>query len=87
MLAPNTIRSYGYDWKRFEKWCTAQGLTAFPASSETVKLFLADMLARGKTVTNAERHASGIAHKHRIAAVQSPITADIAVDPWAETTS
>lgn len=73
-LARLTVKSYGYDWRGFEAWCKAMHLPSMPASSDTVSLYLTDMLDQGRKVATAWRRGSSIAHYHRQAGHQSPFT-------------
>ena len=46
--APATLRAYAADWRHFTAWCAEHGLSALPATPDTVALYLAD-LARPET--------------------------------------
>ena len=71
-LAQLTVLSYQRDWRVFSAWCTSAGRDSLPASSDTVELYVADMLGRGRKVSTLERHVVGIQHIHRRAGHQSP---------------
>ena len=64
-LAPHTIASYAADWRVFVTWCAAAKRAPLPASSETVELYLTDLVGQGRKLTTAERHAAAIRHYHR----------------------
>jgi hypothetical protein len=40
--AKATQEAYGSDWRIFESWCRPRGLSALPASAESLCAFLAD---------------------------------------------
>jgi integrase len=48
--AKNTLRAYKSDWCDFQCWCAGYGLSALPASPETVALYVT-ALADGRWVT------------------------------------
>lgn len=56
--APATLRAYRADWRHFESWCQAAGLSALPAVPETVALYLGDFGGRLKAATLARRLTS-----------------------------
>jgi len=54
--APRTRRAYATDWRHFTAWADARGLTALPATPETVAFYLADLAEAGaKAATMARR--------------------------------
>src|SRR5579885_2929271 len=73
--ARNTVRDYAYDWRRFEKWCQALELTALPAESQTVELYILTRLDGHKTPSVA-REVAAIAAKHRAAGLPCPTLAE-----------
>lgn len=75
-FADLTLSGYGYDWRAFEKWAKTMDLPALPATSDTVSLYLTDLLDQGKKVTTAWRKGSAIAHYHREAGHSSPFTVE-----------
>jgi integrase len=64
--AANTKRAYQADWNAFEAWCKAAGLSALPASTETLELYLAHLARRGLKVSTIRRArcSIGLAHGH-----------------------
>jgi integrase len=65
--ADNTRRAYAHDWRAFEAWCAAHGVSALPASSEGLALYLthlADLGRRPSTIRRA-RIAIGLEHALR----------------------
>lgn len=71
-LAPLTVKSYAYDWRGFEIWCKAMRLPSMPATSDTVSLYMTDILDQGRKVATARRRGSSIAHYHQKAGHASP---------------
>lgn len=59
-----TLRAYRADWASFEAWCSARGLTALPASPETVAAHLAALADDGASPATVSRRASGIGWAH-----------------------
>jgi|DEB0MinimDraft_3_1074331.scaffolds.fasta_scaffold11845_3 site-specific recombinase XerD len=68
---PNTLAAYRSDLHAFGQWCTQQGLSALPASPETVAAYLAD---KGSDLhpKTLQRHCASIAQVHRLKGLQSP---------------
>lgn len=80
-LSANTRRSYASDLRVFGRWCERAGRSPFPASSETMALYLAS-LADGTTdpedpsprrVSTIERQLAAISTAHRMAGLPSPV--------------
>jgi site-specific recombinase XerD len=71
-LAPMTVISYERDLRVFFAWSNAAQLTAMPATKETVELYVADMLRRGRKITTLERHLVAIHRSHLAAGFESP---------------
>src|SRR5579864_374695 len=69
--APATLKAYRSDWRDFESWCLAHGLTALPAAPETVALYLAERADALKPATLTRRLAA-IAKVHSAAGYESP---------------
>lgn len=69
--APNTLRAYNGDWRQFERWCSARGFQALPASAEVVVLFLTEQAGQRK-VSTVVRRQSAISVAHRLAGYGSP---------------
>ncbi len=72
-LAPTTRRGYRYDWAAFETWCRGEQLQAFPASPETVQLYVTAALDRHKISTIVRRIAA-VNQMHRANREPSPVT-------------
>lgn len=71
----NTIRSYRADFTIFEAWCRQEGLTALPATAETVAEFV---LAQSKSAAPASvcRRRASIAKIHRLLKLDSPASSE-----------
>ncbi len=69
----NTRRAYRADWADFTAWCQIHGVTALPATPQTVVLYLTALAPRRKTST-LTRRISAIAQAHKAAEYESPTT-------------
>jgi hypothetical protein len=69
--AENTTRVYRTGWAQFTAWCDEHGVTALPASTETVALYVADLAKVAKPATIDARLAA-ISAAHRAAGYDSP---------------
>lgn len=65
MLATTTRDGYAFDLKAFRRWCDERNLDALPATSETISLFVTDLLARRKKTSTVRRLLAGVVHAHR----------------------
>ncbi len=72
-MAPTTERGYAHDWRNFSAWCRRARRKALPASSQTVALWVADLLGHGKKVATVHRYAAGVAFRHRRAGLRNPV--------------
>jgi site-specific recombinase XerD len=73
--AENTTRVYRTGWAQFTRWCDEHGVTALPASAETVALYVADLAKTAKPATIDARLAA-ISSAHRAAGCDSPTRAE-----------
>lgn len=65
--APSTLKAYQSDFRIFESWYTAHGLTSLPAAPQTIALYIAScVVARLAPATIARRMAS-ISKAHQAA--------------------
>ena len=77
-LSPNTQKAYGSAYKRFVSWCELNGLSAMPASPETVAAYIAHLADQGKSVSTIGVAKAGIAKAHAVGTDQpSPTAAPI----------
>ncbi len=78
-----TLRAYRSDWADFAAWCEGRGVTAMPASAETVTLYIASRAEAGPDdergrptpplkVATLERRLAAISQAHKLAGVESP---------------
>jgi integrase len=80
--AAKTRRAYELDWRDFTAWCGIRGLTALPATDDTVCLYLADSASRLAVATLARRLVS-IGAAHKAAGQPNPVPADSVRAVWA----
>lgn len=69
--APNTRRGYASDWRQFESWCTAAGVSSLPAEPRIVALYIANLAGKHKPAT-VSRHMAAIASAHKARGIESP---------------
>ena len=72
VLADNTRRAYGAQWRLFNDWCDLVGLRALPAEPLTVARYLAVRAGSGASVATLRLATSAIARVHRWAGHESP---------------
>ena len=73
--APATQAAYASDFRIFDSWCRARGLSALPASAATLAAFLADEATAGKRASTLGRRLAAIRYFHRADGQETP-TAD-----------
>lgn len=68
--APSTRKAYQSDFRIFESWCTAHGLSSLPSAPQTIALYIAScVVARLAPATIARRLAS-ISKAHQAAGLE-----------------
>lgn len=69
--APNTLKAYQADWRRFTEFCRGRELNPLPATPETVAAYASDAAGtlRARTI---ERHLTSIARAHDLARHPNP---------------
>jgi site-specific recombinase XerD len=72
--AKATQEAYGSDFRIFESWCRARGLSALPAAPESLCAFLADEASAGRRASTLGRRLAAIRYFHRAADLDSPTT-------------
>ena len=72
VLAGNTRRVYGTQWRIFTGWCDEVGLTSLPAEPLTVARYLAARAGDGATIATLRLATSAIAKAHEWAKLESP---------------
>jgi site-specific recombinase XerD len=70
--AKATQEAYGSDFRIFESWCRPRGLSALPATAESLCAFLADQTALGKRASTLGRRLAAIRYFHRAAGHETP---------------
>jgi site-specific recombinase XerD len=70
--APSTRKAYGTDFRLFKAWCEAKGVSALPASPETVAAFLASETGNAAKPSTLGRRVAAIRHAHKLAHVDTP---------------
>ncbi len=60
-----THKAYSTDWKIFLEWCEAAGREPFPASTDSICLFITSELAKGLKVSTVERRFASISYEHK----------------------
>jgi site-specific recombinase XerD len=70
--AENTVRAYRADWRLFEAWCKARGLSPLPASPATMALYVTALADAGRRVSSIERKLVSISRAHKLAGCDSP---------------
>lgn len=74
-MAPATRRAYRSDARIFAAWCEVRGVSAMPASPETVATFLAHEAEQGTKFATISRRCAAINYMHGTADRESPTKA------------
>jgi site-specific recombinase XerD len=77
LIARNTVIGYGYDVKMYAAWCEQFEFAALPSTTETLGLYLTDLLSQGKRINTARRRRCAIIHEHRSHGLPSPDATEI----------
>ena len=72
VLADNTRRVYGTQWRIFTGWCDEVGLTPLPAEPLTVARYLAARAGSGASIATIRLATSAIAKAHEWGKLESP---------------
>ena len=72
VLADNTRRVYGTQWRIFEGWCDEVGLASLPAEPLTVARYLAARAGSGASIATIRLATSAISKAHEWAKLESP---------------
>jgi site-specific recombinase XerD len=70
--AKATQDAYGSDFRIFESWCRSRGLSALPATAESLCAFLADQATLGKRASTLGRRLAAVRYFHRAAGYETP---------------
>ena len=72
-IAENTRRNYRSQWARFYRWSTDRGVSALPAGSMQVAVYLAERSEQsGNRPATLHTAASAIAYVHRASGLEDP---------------
>jgi integrase len=78
--AHNTVKAYAHAWKMFSSWCGEVGLSALPATDETVRNFVMWSLyerTRRYRLNTLKLTLSAISNHHTSAELLSPVTGSV----------
>jgi site-specific recombinase XerD len=67
-----TQDAYESDFRIFESWCRSRGLSALPATAESLCAFLADQATLGKRASTLGRRLAAVRYFHRAAGYETP---------------
>ena len=70
--AKATQDAYESDFRIFESWCRSRGLSALPATAESLCAFLADQATLGKRASTLGRRLAAVRYFHRAAGYETP---------------
>src|SRR5499427_2067282 len=70
--AKATQEAYGSDFRIFESWCRSRGLSALPATAESLCAFLADQATLGKRASTLGRRLGAVRYFHRADGHETP---------------
>src|SRR4051794_1201405 len=65
--APGTRRLYATDFRIFSEWCRSRGVSALPATAESVAAFLAAEIGRSIKPSTLGHRVAAIRHAHKLA--------------------
>jgi site-specific recombinase XerC len=65
--AQATRRAYGSDFQIFRAWCAGRGVSALPATPESVAAFLASEVDRGIRPSTIGRRVASVRYAHKLA--------------------
>ena len=75
--SPATIKAYASGWRDFLGFCEARGLSALPASDQTVALYISTIADRGAKAATIARRLVVISQAHKGADLPSPTTSSL----------
>jgi site-specific recombinase XerD len=70
--AISTRKAYGTDFRLFKAWCDGKGVSALPASPETVAAFLAHEAGNGTKPSTLGRRVAAIRYAYKLANLDTP---------------
>jgi site-specific recombinase XerD len=65
--AKRTWDQYRSAWQQFETWCSRRGSDSMPATTETIKAYLASLADQGRAVSTVNAYLAAVASAHSIA--------------------
>ncbi|HMM95068.1 hypothetical protein, partial [Phycicoccus sp.] len=71
-IQETTRKTYARRWRDFDRWCGLHSLTALPAASETVMLYLVDSARHGVSLSTIRGWVSAINRVHLEAGYPAP---------------
>lgn len=74
--SPATQRAYRRDWRTWVEFCQTASLEPLPASPESIVLFLAELVRRGRRLATIERALAALSVAHQAAGIFEPPTRD-----------
>ena len=74
--AQATRRAYGTDFRLFREWCDGKGVSALPASPETVAAYLAHGAGQNTKASTLGRRVAAIRYAHKLASLPTPTDAE-----------
>lgn len=72
----NTKKTYASAWKAWESWCQARSHSPLPASPEVLALYVADIVAAGKSLNTARMAVTAVGVAHKLSGAGRPDRAD-----------
>jgi site-specific recombinase XerD len=75
--AASTRKAYQSDFSIFRHWCLPRGVSALPASPETVAAFLAYEAQSGVRPSTITRRCAAIRYAHKLACLESPTGTEV----------
>lgn len=74
--SPATRAAYRSDFQIFSSWCASRGVSALPASAETVAGFLASQARAGLAASTISHRGAAIRYAHKLAGHEPPTNSE-----------
>ena len=74
--AEATRAAYASDWKDFAIWCATKRAPPLPPHPGIVAAYLSHLADRGRKSSTIGRRAAAIAHRHKLAGLEPPTSAE-----------
>lgn len=75
--SPHSIRALKSDLEAFDLWCRRTGVSALPATPETVAAYLDDRAGQGAKPASLSRYKASIAKIHQLLDLKDPTQAEL----------